>query len=141
MVSHTKRQQQTLADDPAPTCSLQTAKKADPSYLERFAIFSREQQHTQKSAGSSGQATDLVSYVEFQRNYRLVMKVHKEALLSMRIFWMCLLQHQIKFDAMSAAVERMDTAIKAAERTYRWGHAYTCIAATCQLQANVYPDP
>jgi hypothetical protein len=110
-----------------PTCSLQTAKKADPSYLERFAIFSREQQHTQKSAGSSGQATDLVSYVEFQRNYRLVMKVHKEALLSMRIFWMCLLQHQIKFDAMSAAVERMDTAIKAAERTYRWGHAYTCM--------------
>jgi hypothetical protein len=73
-------------------CSLQTAKKADPSYLERFAIFSREQQHAQKSAGGTGQATDLVSYVEFQRNYRLVMKVHKEALLSMRAFWMCLLQ-------------------------------------------------
>jgi hypothetical protein len=82
----------TPGHDPAPTCSLQTAKKADPSYLERFAIFSREQQHTQKSAGNSGQATDLVSYVEFQRNYRLVMKVHKEALLSMRAFWMCLLQ-------------------------------------------------
>jgi hypothetical protein len=85
----------------SPMCrgfSLQTAKKADPSYLERFAIFSREQQHTQKSAGGSGQATDLVSYVEFQRNYRLVMKVHKEALLSMRAFWICLLQ--VRLDSL-----------------------------------------
>ena len=51
---------------------LQTAKKANPSLLERFAIFSREQQHMQKSAGVGGVAgaeTDLVSYVEFQRNY------------------------------------------------------------------------
>jgi hypothetical protein len=46
----------------------------------RYAIFSREQQHMQKSASSAGAggkassrsqaATDLVSYVEFQRNYR-----------------------------------------------------------------------
>ena len=51
---------------------LQAAKKMNPSLLERFAIFSREQQHTQQSAtsaGASGLATDLVSYVEFQRNY------------------------------------------------------------------------
>jgi hypothetical protein len=49
----------------------------------RYAIFSREQQHMQKNAagvtggggsgGAGGQAaTDLVSYVEFQRNYRWV---------------------------------------------------------------------
>ena len=48
---------------------LQAAKKMNPSLLERFAIFSREQQHTQKAGCSSGMATDLVSYVEFQRNY------------------------------------------------------------------------
>ena len=50
---------------------LQTAKKMNPSLLERFAIFSREQQHTQKSASGAqnGAPTDLVSYVEFQRNY------------------------------------------------------------------------
>ena len=48
---------------------LQTAKKASPSLSERFAIFSREQQHTQKSGSKASMATDLVSYVEFQRNY------------------------------------------------------------------------
>jgi hypothetical protein len=52
----------------------------DPSFLMRYAIFTREQQHMQKSASSAGAggkassrsqaATDLVSYVEFQRNYR-----------------------------------------------------------------------
>jgi hypothetical protein len=58
-------------------CCLQAAKKLDPSFLMRYAIFSREQQHMQKSATSAGAAggraqaaTDLVSYVEFQRNYR-----------------------------------------------------------------------
>lgn len=38
----------------------------------RFSIFTREQEHKQKAAvSSSGEsAADLVSYVEFQRNYR-----------------------------------------------------------------------
>jgi hypothetical protein len=61
-------------------CAWQAAKKMDPSFLMRYAIFTREQQHTQKSADGAGgksssraAATDLVSYVEFQRNYRYVM--------------------------------------------------------------------
>lgn len=43
-----------------------------PSLHERFAIFVREQEHHQKAAtATSGEAsTDLVSYVEFQRNYK-----------------------------------------------------------------------
>jgi hypothetical protein len=54
---------------------LQQAKKQDPSFLMRYAIFTREQQHTQKSAnanagGRAKAAIDLVSYVEFQRNYK-----------------------------------------------------------------------
>jgi hypothetical protein len=53
---------------------LQTAKKVPgPSFLEKFCIFIREQEHTQKaSAATSGDnaSVDLVSYVEFQRNYR-----------------------------------------------------------------------
>ncbi|GFH31904.1 tiny macrocysts protein B, partial [Haematococcus lacustris] len=76
---------------------LQQAKKADPSFLERFAIFSREQQHTQKSAGAvPGQATDLVSYVELSRNLRLALKVHKEALMAIRMFWACLVQVRLR---------------------------------------------
>jgi hypothetical protein len=53
---------------------LQAAKKVpNPSFLEQFCMFIRQQEHTQKaSAASSGDnaSVDLVSYVEFQRNYR-----------------------------------------------------------------------
>lgn len=50
----------------------QVAKKMGPNLHERFAIFVREQEHRQKAAvATSGEeSTDLVSYVEFQRNYR-----------------------------------------------------------------------
>jgi hypothetical protein len=49
---------------------LQVARKLDTSFLMQFAIFSREQQHTQRgSAGSKGKASDLVTYVEFQRDH------------------------------------------------------------------------
>jgi hypothetical protein len=53
---------------------LQVAKKLDTNLITRFAIFSREQQHTQRSAvdGPGNRAADLVSYVEFQRSYRYV---------------------------------------------------------------------
>jgi hypothetical protein len=54
---------------------LQQAKKNKPSLLERYAIFIREQQHTQK-------AGDVVSFVEMMRNYRMVHRAHKEALLA-----------------------------------------------------------
>jgi hypothetical protein len=42
----------------------------DPSFLECFAIFSREQQHTQQSSSTDGGNVNLVSYVEYQKNYR-----------------------------------------------------------------------
>jgi hypothetical protein len=56
------------------------------------------QEHTQKESGAkSGGANtvDLVSYVEYQRNHRLVLKTHKDALYAMRHFWQCLLHSKV----------------------------------------------
>ncbi len=52
---------------------LQAAKKANPNYMERFAIYRREQEHLARTAQTKGNGEstlDLVSYVEFQRNFR-----------------------------------------------------------------------
>ncbi|KAG2501688.1 hypothetical protein HYH03_000190 [Edaphochlamys debaryana] len=99
---------------------LQTAKKQSPGPLERFAIFSREQEHTQKVSGANGQgAVDLVSYVEFQRNHRLVVKAHREALMAMRSFWGLLLHTNVNFNQLSRALHRIEISVKAAERAYR----------------------
>ena len=56
------------------------------SFLEKFAIFSREQEHTQKESGSkNGDGTsDLVSYVEFQKNHRCGLR--RRCMHSMRMF-------------------------------------------------------
>jgi hypothetical protein len=52
----------------------QAAKKLpNASLLERYYIFVRDHEHTQKAsaaASADSGAADLVSYVEFQRDYR-----------------------------------------------------------------------
>ena len=86
----------------------------------RFAIFSREQQHTQKSSsGADSTQSDLVSYVEFQRNFSMAMKSHTEALLAIRAFWALLTHSNVRFRAVADAVKHMDGCIRVAERVYR----------------------
>ncbi|KAJ9530074.1 hypothetical protein QJQ45_023353, partial [Haematococcus lacustris] len=102
---------------------LQYAKKApNPSLLERFCIFVRDQEHAQKSsAASSGDnaSVDLVSYVEFQRNYRLAVKLHTDALLAKRTFWETLLHANVTFDKLSNAVARIESTVRASDRMYK----------------------
>ncbi|KAL6764390.1 hypothetical protein V8C86DRAFT_1586354 [Haematococcus lacustris] len=98
---------------------LQAAKRANPSFLQRFAIFTIEQQHIQQASRQTGKATDLVAYVESMRSYNLVYKAHKDALLAMRAFWAQLLNSKIKFETLSQLVEKLDTTIKAAEQAYK----------------------
>lgn len=68
---------------------LQAAKKLQPGMSDQFAIFVREQEHKQKAQSqSTGEGTvDLVSYVEFQRNYGLLLKAHKRSLSATKSFW------------------------------------------------------
>ncbi|KAG2445524.1 hypothetical protein HXX76_000139 [Chlamydomonas incerta] len=102
---------------------LQEAKKQSPGLLERFAIFSREQDHTHKAssgaAGGKAGAVDLASYVEFQRNHRLVTRAHKEALLAVRAFWGLLMHTSVNFTKLTKALERIEVTVRAAEKAYR----------------------
>ncbi|KAG2430818.1 hypothetical protein HXX76_009794 [Chlamydomonas incerta] len=101
---------------------LQVAKKQSPGILERFAIFSREQEHTQKASGANGgagAAVDLVSYVEFQRSHRLVTRAHKEALMAMRAFWGLLMHSNVNFIKLTKAMNRIEVTVRVAERAYR----------------------
>ncbi len=87
----------------------QEAKKQFPGMLERFAIFCREQEHTQKAGGSAGKgAMDLASYVEFQRSHRLVTRAHKEALVAVRAFWGLLLHADVSYVKLSKALDRIE---------------------------------
>ncbi|KAL6757720.1 hypothetical protein V8C86DRAFT_1620236 [Haematococcus lacustris] len=102
---------------------LMVAKKgSNPSLLERFCIFIRDQEHTQKSsAATSGDngSVDLVSYVEFQRGCRLAIHMHEDALLARRTFWETLLHANVTFDKLTRAVARIEVTVRAAERMYK----------------------
>ncbi|KAG2493479.1 hypothetical protein HYH03_008295 [Edaphochlamys debaryana] len=100
---------------------LQQAKKLEPSMSDRFAIFVREQEHKQKAQSqSSGEsAVDLVSYVEFQRNYRLLLRAHKSALYATRHFWKQLLHHDVSFNALARAFRQIEVSKTKADRTYK----------------------
>ena len=91
------------------------------SFLEKLALFSREQQHTQRSSGAkNGQAADLVSYVEQQRNYRMAVKVHKESLEATATFWTSLTLPEVKLNTLTAAVAKFDIAVANASSVYRY---------------------
>ncbi|GAX78754.1 hypothetical protein CEUSTIGMA_g6191.t1 [Chlamydomonas eustigma] len=99
---------------------LNVAKKAEKSILERFALFSREQQHTQIQSGAKGgQGADLVSYVEQQRAFRLAMKVNKEAFVATGDFWLSLLSAKVPLTMLCKKVAKLDACVEEATSTYR----------------------
>ncbi|GAX73364.1 hypothetical protein CEUSTIGMA_g817.t1 [Chlamydomonas eustigma] len=99
---------------------LAAARKADKSFLESFALYSREQLHTQKSSGAKGsQGADLVSYVEQQRSYRMAMKVNKDTFEATSSFWTCLLKQNVQLSALTKKVAILDARVEEATATYR----------------------
>ncbi|GFR50724.1 hypothetical protein Agub_g12981 [Astrephomene gubernaculifera] len=100
---------------------LMAAKKLNPGYVQKFAIFVREQQHMQRAhTQTTGEsAVDLVSYVEFQRNYRLLARATQRALTTQQAFWRLLLHGQIHFSQLTSAFNNIEAAQKTATQTYR----------------------
>ncbi|PNH07141.1 Tiny macrocysts protein B, partial [Tetrabaena socialis] len=101
---------------------LEEARRMPLNLSYRFSIFTREQQHKQKAAAvsSSGEnASDLVSYVEFQRNYKLIQSYHKAALVAMREFWQLLLHDAVNLNSLTSAFRKIEQMEHLADRTYK----------------------
>mmetsp|Transcript_40560 Transcript_40560/g.129319 ORF Transcript_40560/g.129319 Transcript_40560/m.129319 type:complete len:1181 (+) Transcript_40560:325-3867(+) len=96
------------------------ARKLSPNVALRFMIFARAQKLKDEEANNANNesAMDLVSYVEFQKNHRLLVRVHREALSAVRAFWRLLMRKDVTFPRMSAALKRMDDAEQRGISTY-----------------------
>lgn len=68
---------------------------------------------------SNDQGMDLHSYVEFKRNFRAVMRTHKDALLQIREMWGTMMRSDLKMSKLDNAVRETDAAIDRAYRVYR----------------------
>ena len=107
---------------------LEAARKLKPNLSYQFSIFTREQEHKQRAAGgagggggggSGGGGVDLVSYVEFQKNYRALVGYHRAALEAGRDFWRLAMRSAVPVAAAADTFARIDAMEGAAHRTYR----------------------
>ena len=112
-------------DHAAGVAQLDAARAMPLNLSYQFSIFTREQEHKQQAAADGGggggdaHAVDLVSYVEFQKNYRSLLTYHKAALLATRDFWRQLMRDVIGLDGLSGAFQRIDRMEGLAQRTYK----------------------
>ncbi|GIL48962.1 hypothetical protein Vafri_5459 [Volvox africanus] len=105
-------------DGPAARTQLQLALKGGPSLVQRYQIFSTIENSKRLKDGQEGQL-DLQSYVEFKRNYRAVIRVHKAALSAQREFWQLMQRSSVRVSAIEAHLREMDEAADTANQVYR----------------------
>eukprot|EP00879_Flechtneria_rotunda_P020397 GHRR01021459.1.p1 GENE.GHRR01021459.1~~GHRR01021459.1.p1 ORF type:complete len:889 (+),score=208.65 GHRR01021459.1:224-2890(+) len=99
---------------------LERAKRLEPNLSYQFSIFTRQQEHKQKSGGAGGEGSvDLVSYVEFQKNYRSLLVYHKASLVAARDFWRLLTLDVIPLERLGSSFKSMDEMESMAEKTYK----------------------
>ncbi|GFR51586.1 hypothetical protein Agub_g14007 [Astrephomene gubernaculifera] len=104
-------------DGPAARTHLQLALKGGPSLIQRYQIFYTIENSKRLKDGQEG-ALDLQSYVEFKRNYRAVIRVHKAALTAQREFWQLLQRSAVRMSAVEEALRGLDRATQAAQQVY-----------------------
>ncbi|KAG2435422.1 hypothetical protein HYH02_011922 [Chlamydomonas schloesseri] len=101
---------------------IEDARKLSPSLMCRFMMFVRQQQATQKAAGShanDGASMDLLGYLEYQRKQRMVVRLHREALQAMCNFWKALDASRVSFTHLSKALIKIESSVSQAQSAYR----------------------
>ncbi|GIM15954.1 hypothetical protein Vretimale_18597 [Volvox reticuliferus] len=89
-----------------------------PSLVQRYQIFSTIENSKRLKDGQEGQL-DLQSYVEFKRNYRAVVRMHKAALAAQRDMRQLLQHPALRASAMQSVLSALDAAAAAAQRVSR----------------------
>ncbi|KAG2429691.1 hypothetical protein HYH02_013949 [Chlamydomonas schloesseri] len=119
LILHANFLMEVKRDGPAARTQLQLALKGGPSMIQRYQIFSTIENSKRLKDGQSGQL-DLQSYVEFKRNYRAVIRVHKAALAAQRDFWTLLLgKSHLTMAQVAAALDGVEAAAGTAHQVYK----------------------
>lgn len=106
-------------DGPASRTQLQIASKHQPTVIERYQIFATvEASKRLKDSATEGQL-DLQAYVEFKRNYRAVVRLHKEVLTAQRGFWKLLMKKAVRLSAIHDALLDLEQHTERAKQVYR----------------------
>ncbi|KAG2482499.1 hypothetical protein HYH03_018574 [Edaphochlamys debaryana] len=105
-------------DGPASRTQLQLAAKASPNFVQRYQIFCT-QEASKRLKDSQDGGMDLQAYIEFKRNFRAVLRVHKEVLLMQAEVWQLCMKTTLKVSAMDKAMDGLDGATLRANQVYK----------------------
>eukprot|EP00741_Cyanophora_paradoxa_P005397 tig00000881_g5233.t1 len=100
------------------------ASKLKPLPDHAFYIYCKMNQRTQSMQGGGGKggpsgASDMLSFIEFQKNFSGAKKYHRHAVRSFKKFWMMLLTEETDMRQLEAAVSRIDRFESRAQNFYR----------------------
>ncbi|KAG2434419.1 hypothetical protein HYH02_012249 [Chlamydomonas schloesseri] len=105
-------------DGPAARTQLQLASKHSPTLLERYQIFCTGEA-SKKLKDSQDGGMDLQAYIEFRRNFRAVLRVHKEVLLLQAELWQLMMRSVLRVGEVDKALEELEVASQRAHQVYK----------------------
>lgn len=76
-------------------------------------------ENSKRLKAAAEQGLDMHSYVEFKRNYRAVLRAHKEALMQVREFWTLLMKNELAASRIEDAMSECGAMVQRAYRVYR----------------------
>ncbi|GFR45040.1 hypothetical protein Agub_g6410 [Astrephomene gubernaculifera] len=105
-------------DGPAARTHLQLASKHTPTLVERYQVYcTMEASKRQKDSQDGGM--DLQAYIEFRRNFRAVLRVHKEVLALETELWRMCTRTTLRITEMDEMLDELETATTRANQVYK----------------------
>ncbi|KXZ45821.1 hypothetical protein GPECTOR_50g615 [Gonium pectorale] len=105
-------------DGPAARTQLQLAAKHSPSLVEKYQVFCTDEASKRLKDSQDG-GMDLQAYIEFRRNYRAVLRVHKEALTMQTEMWKLFLRPALRMAQIDEAMNTVEMATARAYQVYK----------------------
>ncbi|KAG2446966.1 hypothetical protein HYH02_008120 [Chlamydomonas schloesseri] len=105
-------------DGPAARTHLQLAGKYSPSVVERYQIYCTNEA-SKKLKDSQDGGMDLQAYIEFRRNFRAVLRVHKEVLALEAELWRLCQRTNLKVADIDDCLDELEAATARAHQVYK----------------------
>ncbi|KAG2443480.1 hypothetical protein HXX76_001833 [Chlamydomonas incerta] len=105
-------------DGPAARTQLQLASKHSPGIIYRYQIFCTGESSKRLKDSQDG-GMDLQAYIEFRRNFRAVLRVHKEVLMLQGDLWTLMMKSTVTVREVDKAFDALEAGTARAHQVYK----------------------
>ncbi|GFR46156.1 hypothetical protein Agub_g7683, partial [Astrephomene gubernaculifera] len=105
-------------DGPAARTQLQLAGKQAPGLVEKYQVFCTNEASKRLKDSQEG-GMDMQAYIEFKRNFRAVLRVHREVLALQAELWQMCMRSSLRVAQVDDALEGLDAAAGRAHQVYK----------------------